>query len=196
MEPFQKINSRLIPIVRDNIDTDQIIPAQYLKVTDKNGLASGCFASWRYTPDGAPSPEFPINKPEYSGAQVILAGDNFGCGSSREHAAWALSGLGIRVVISTSFADIFRNNAMKNGILPVVVDQATHANLVELSQANPLTSVQINLERQALTLQDGTIREFPIDPFNKLCLLEGMDTLEYLFKHQDQILAYENAKNE
>lgn len=195
MQPFQKINSRLIPIVRNNIDTDQIIPAQYLKVTDKNGLAGGCFASWRYTPDGTPDPEFPINKPEYAGAQVILAGDNFGCGSSREHAAWALSGLGIRAVISTSFADIFHNNAMKNGILPVIVDQDTHAYLAELIRTNPLTEVEIDLEHQTLTLQDGAVRGFPIDSFNKLCLLEGIDTLEYLLKHQDQILEYEKAKN-
>jgi len=195
MEPFQKIVSRLIPIVRDNIDTDQIIPAQYLKVTGKNGLGEACFASWRYYPDGTPKPEFPINKPEYGTAQVILAGDNFGCGSSREHAAWALSDLGIRAVISTSFADIFRNNAMKNGILPVIVDQSTHTNIVESVQTNPLCEVEIDLERQELTLPDGNLCGFPVDPFNKLCLLEGLDSLEYLLKHQEQITAYEEAHN-
>ena len=193
MKPFQKIVSRMIPIVRNNIDTDQIIPAQYLKVTDKEGLAVGCFASWRYTPDGAPNPKFPINQPEYSGSQVILAGDNFGCGSSREHAAWALSGLGIKAVISTSFADIFRNNAMKNGILPVVVDQITHTLLADSAQTNPESEVEIDLESQVLRLPDGRTCEFPIDAFNKQCLLEGIDTLEYLLKHQDHIRAYEKA---
>jgi len=195
MEPFQKIVSRLIPIVRDNIDTDQIIPAQYLKVTGKNGLGEVCFASWRYYPDGTPKPEFPINKPEYGTAQIILAGDNFGCGSSREHAAWALSDLGIRAVISTSFADIFRNNAMKNGILPVIVDQSTHTNIVESVQTNPLCEVEIDLERQELTLPDGNLCGFPVDPFSKLCLLEGLDSLEYLLKQQEQITAYEEAHN-
>jgi 3-isopropylmalate/(R)-2-methylmalate dehydratase small subunit len=195
MQQFKNINSRLVPIVRDNIDTDQIIPAQYLKVTDKNDLASGCFASWRYNADGTPDLEFPINKPEFANAQVMLSGDNFGCGSSREHAAWALSGLGIRAVISTSFADIFHNNAIKNGILPVVVDESAHAHLVELIQTDPLIEVEIDLERQTLTLPDGRTSEFPIDSFNKMCLLEGIDTLEYLLKHQDRILAYENAKN-
>ncbi|MFN2159319.1 MAG: 3-isopropylmalate dehydratase small subunit [Anaerolineales bacterium] len=195
MQPFQKIVSHLIPIIRDNIDTDQIIPAQYLKVTDKLGLAEGCFASWRYRPDGALDPEFPINKPEYSSAQVILAGDNFGCGSSREHAAWALSGLGIKAVISTSFADIFRNNAIKNGILPVVVDQNTHTYLVNMVQKNPMSEVVVDLDHQLITLPNGETAEFPIDAFNKECMLEGIDSLEYLLKHQDRIQAYEEVHN-
>ncbi len=122
MKPFETLTSRAIPLPRNDIDTDQIIPARYLKVTDKAGLAEGLFSSWRYLPGGEPDPDFPLNRPEYQGAQILLAGDNFGCGSSREHAPWALVGWGIRAVISTSFADIFRNNALKNGLLPVVVD--------------------------------------------------------------------------
>ena len=192
MEPFQKLTSRVIPLLRDNIDTDQIIPAHYLKVTDKVGLAEGCFSSWRYTAGGNPDPEFVLNKPEYQGAQILLAGDNFGCGSSREHAPWALFGWGIRAVISTSFADIFRNNAMKNGLLPVVLKADVHTGLVGLLQSNPLSEISIDLENQKISLPDGIEATFPIDSFNKLCLLEGIDSLEYLLKHEEQISAFEN----
>jgi 3-isopropylmalate/(R)-2-methylmalate dehydratase small subunit len=191
MQPFRKINSRVIPLLRDNIDTDQIIPAHYLKVTDKNGLAEGCFSSWRYTADGNPAPEFVLNRPEYRDAQVLLAGDNFGCGSSREHAPWALLGWGIRAVISTSFADIFRNNAMKNGLLPVEVDKQVHAGLIRSLQNDPLAEVSVDLEGQKLGLPDGSQAGFPIDAFNKLCLLEGIDSLDYLLKHDEQISIYE-----
>ena len=191
MQPFRKINSRVIPLRRDNIDTDQIIPAHYLKVTGKNGLAEGCFSSWRYTADGIPDPEFVLNRPEFRDAQVLLAGDNFGCGSSREHAPWALLGWGIRAVISTSFADIFRNNAMKNGLLPVAVDQQVHAGLIRSLQDDPLVEVSVNLEEQKLGLPDGSKAGFPIDSFNKLCLLEGIDSLDYLLKHDEQISIYE-----
>ena len=194
MQPFRKINSRVIPLLRDNIDTDQIIPAHYLKVTDKNGLAEGCFSSWRYTADGNPDPEFVLNRPEYRDAQVLLAGDNFGCGSSREHAPWALVGWGIRAVISTSFADIFRNNAMKNGLLPVVVNQEIHAGLIRSLQDDPLFEVSVDLEEQKLELPDGSQAGFPIDPFNKLCLLEGIDSLDYLLKHDEQISIYEAGR--
>lgn len=192
MEPFLKITSRVIPLLRNNIDTDQIIPAHYLKVTDKGGLAEGCFSSWRYTAEGEPDPEFVLNKPEYQGAQILLAGDNFGCGSSREHAPWALVGWGIRAVISTSFADIFRNNAMKNGLLPVILEADTHAGLVGSLQSDPLSEVSVDLEGQRLILPDGEEVTFPIDSFNKLCLLEGIDSLDYLLKHKEQISTFES----
>ncbi len=192
MEPFLKITSRVIPLLRNNIDTDQIIPAHYLKVTDKGGLAEGCFSSWRYTAEGEPDPEFVLNKPEYQGAQILLAGDNFGCGSSREHAPWALVGWGIRAVISTSFADIFRNNAMKNGLLPVILEADTHAGLVGSLQSDPLSEVSVDLEGQRLILPDGEEVTFPINSFNKLCLLEGIDSLDYLLKHEEQISAFES----
>ena len=192
MEPFLKFTSRVIPLLRDNIDTDQIIPAHYLKVTDKDGLAEGCFSSWRYTAEGKPDPEFVLNQTEYQGAQILLAGDNFGCGSSREHAPWALVGWGIRAVISTSFADIFRNNAMKNGLLPIILDTDTHARLAQSLQADPLSEVSVDLEVQRLLLPDGDEVTFPIDSFNKLCLLEGIDSLDYLIKHEEQISAFES----
>jgi 3-isopropylmalate/(R)-2-methylmalate dehydratase small subunit len=193
MKPFKTLTSRTIPLPRNDIDTDQIIPARYLKVTDKSGLAEGLFSSWRYLPDGSPNPDFPLNYPEYQGAQILVAGDNFGCGSSREHAPWALAGWGIRAVISTSFADIFRNNALKNGLLPVIVDEKTQKVLLELAEDNPSAQVEIDLAAQRLTLQDGSMASFPIDPFSKTCLLEGVDQLGYLLKHEAQIAAYERA---
>jgi 3-isopropylmalate/(R)-2-methylmalate dehydratase small subunit len=193
MKPFETLTSRIIPLPRNDIDTDQIIPARYLKVTDKDGLAEGLFSSWRYLPDGSPDPNFPLNRPEYQGAQILVAGDNFGCGSSREHAPWALAGWGIRAVISTSFADIFRNNALKNGLLPVIVDAPTQNTLFELAEESSLAQIEIDLAAQRLTLPDGSTASFPIDPFSKTCLLKGVDQLGYLLKHEAQIVAYEQA---
>jgi 3-isopropylmalate/(R)-2-methylmalate dehydratase small subunit len=175
----------------NNVDTDQIIPAVYLKVTDKNGLAEGLFAGWRYESAGQLNPDFPLNKDCYQGAQVILAGDNFGCGSSREHAPWALLGWGIRAVISTSFADIFRNNALKNGLLPVAVDAGTHRDLMARAVAEPELEVRIDLESQTLAYPEGRVT-FPIDPFSKHCLLAGVDQLGYLLEHEEQIAGYEH----
>jgi len=191
MEPFTSLTSRVIPLPLNNIDTDQIIPARYLKVTDKAGLVEGLFTEWRYKPDGQLDPEFPLNRPEFHRAQILLTGDNFGCGSSREHAPWALVGWGIRVVISTSFADIFRNNALKNGLLPVVVDFDTQQKIFELVESDPHVLVTIDLANQAMSLPDGTQVEFPIDPFSKTCLLEGVDQLGYLLKREAQITEYE-----
>ena len=203
------LSSRLIPLPNNDVDTDQIIPARYLKVTDKNGLAEGLFYEWRYYPDGTPKPEFPLNRLEFQGAQIMLAGDNFGCGSSREHAPWALTGWGIRAIVSTRFADIFHNNAVKNGLLLVVVDAETQRKLFELVAQNPSAQVMINLEAQTLVFPDGNdvLRctplypttspatvHFPIDPFEKHCLLEGVDQLGYLLKHIPQIEAYERAQ--
>ncbi len=193
-QPFTTLTSIVIPLLRNDVDTDQIIPARYLKVTDKAGLADGLFAGWRYHPDGSPDPEFPLNQAHYQGAQVLLAGDNFGCGSSREHAPWALAGWGIRAVISTSFADIFRNNALKNGLLPVEVDSLAHSRLAAALGANPALEVTIDLPAQTLSWPGGVIASFPIDTFSKACLLEGVDQLGYLLKFVDQIAAYEAGR--
>lgn len=191
MEPFKTLTARVVSLPVDNIDTDQIIPARFLKATDKAGMGDNLFADWRYDRDGRPKPEFVLNRPESRGAQVLLAGDNFGCGSSREHAPWALLGFGFRAVISTSFADIFRNNALKNGLLPVIVDQATHQQLVSLAEEDPLLTVTIDLASQTLHLPDGRQVTFPIDAFSKTCLLRGVDQLGYLLDHEPQISAYE-----
>ena len=193
MEPFNTLTSRLAVLPLDNIDTDQIIPARFLKTTDKAGLGDNLFADWRYDAAGNPKPDFMLNRPEAQGCQALLAGDNFGCGSSREHAPWALAGFGFRAVISTSFADIFRNNALKNGLLPVAVDAPTHRRLFELASANPAARITIDLARRTLTLPDGSAATFPIDPFAQACLLQGVDELGYLLKHEPQIAAYEEA---
>ena len=191
MQPFTTLTSPVIPLPIDNIDTDQIIPAQYLKVTDKNGLVEGLFSGWRYTADGEPNPDFPLNDPVYRQAKILLAGDNFGCGSSREHAPWALAGWGIRAVVSTSFADIFQNNALKNGLLPVCIDSGAHQKMLEAIEMDAQMQVTIDLAAQTLTLPDGGSVTFPIDPFSKTCLLEGVDQLGYLLKRERQITHFE-----
>jgi 3-isopropylmalate/(R)-2-methylmalate dehydratase small subunit len=212
MQPLIKLHSCLIPLPYSNVDTDQIIPARYLKVTDKSGLAEGLFYSWRYTLDGKPNPHFPLNQTAAKSCSILVAGDNFGSGSSREHAPWALAGWGIRAVISTSIADIFRSNALKNGLLPVVVNADFHAKLFDLANAwfsAPAESftageklarfgVVISIEDQSIRLPDDSMTSFTLDPFSKSCLLQGVDVLGYLLKHQDQIMAYEkkiNTKN-
>jgi len=194
MKPFRTLTSKIIPLPYRNIDTDQIIPARYLKVTDKNGLAEGLFYDWRYQDDGSPNPEFVLNQPEYQGAKILLAGDTFGCGSSREHAPWALTGWGIRAVISTSFGDIFRNNALKNGLLPVIVDEETHQSLFDLTLEAPQAEITIDLENLNVGLPGGASVEFPIDPFARKCLLEGVDQLGYIQSFEDQITAYESKR--
>ena len=193
MKPFQTLTSRIVPLVVDDIDTDQIIPARYLKVTDKEGLAEGLFAGWRYHKDGELDTYFPLNKPAHRAAQILLAGDNFGCGSSREHAPWALMGWGIRAVISTSFADIFYNNALKNGLLPVSLSENEHKFLQQAVHEQPDIIVQIELAPQTIRIGDDWQAEFPIDTFNKTCLLEGIDQLGYIQKFSIQIAAYEQA---
>ncbi|GAB4479894.1 MAG: 3-isopropylmalate dehydratase small subunit [Anaerolineales bacterium] len=204
MQPFERLTSAVIPILHNDIDTDQIIPARYLKVTDKNGLAEGLFARWRYLPDGSLNADFPLNQPRYQGRQILLAGDNFGCGSSREHAPWALMAWNIRVVVSTSFADIFRNNALKNGLLPLVVDKQTYARLIELTENEAREdepgkdpnnyAVTVDLASQTLTLPDGYQAQFPIEAFHKTCLLKGIDSLGYLLDFSAQIEAYERSE--
>jgi 3-isopropylmalate/(R)-2-methylmalate dehydratase small subunit len=190
MAQFKSLTSRVMPLPVNDIDTDQIIPAQFLKVTDKNGLADALFHSWRYNDDKSPNPDFVINKPEYKGTQILLAGDNFGCGSSREHAPWALTAYGFRAVISTSFADIFRSNALKNGLIPIVVDEATHKMLFDYIEEVPNAELSVDLESQTLTFPNGSVT-FPIDPFNKTCLLNGVDELGYILEFEKEIAAYE-----
>jgi 3-isopropylmalate/(R)-2-methylmalate dehydratase small subunit len=191
MQPFTTLSTTIIPLPYTDVDTDQIIPARYLKVTDKAGLADGLFAGWRYLPDGSPNPDFPLNQPIYQGGQVLLAGDNFGCGSSREHAPWALLGWGIRAVISTSFADIFRNNALQNGLLPVVVAAQSQQELFEMAISQAPLQATIDLAAQKVLVTGHAPVDFPIDPFSKTCLLQGVDQLEYLLQRGAQIAAYE-----
>ncbi|MCA9865319.1 MAG: 3-isopropylmalate dehydratase small subunit [Anaerolineales bacterium] len=193
MEPFTTLNARVVTIPTDHIDTDQIIPARFLKTISKSGLGKNLFSDWRYDGEGQPNPDFPLNWPANQGAQILLAGDNFGCGSSREHAPWALTDYGIRAVISTSFADIFRNNALKNGLLPVVIDDETHEQLLSLAAEEPGLQLSIDLDTQLLILPDGRRISFPIDTFNKVCLLEGLDQLGYLLKNDPAIKAFESS---
>jgi len=191
MDKYTPFQSKIVSLGIENIDTDQIIPARFLKVTDKTGLGDSLFCDWRYESDGSPKSDFVLNKPDMLGRQVLLAGDNFGCGSSREHAPWALTGYGFRAVISTSFADIFRSNALKNGLLPVVVDRDTHAQLLSLLEEDPNTVVAVDLASQTLRLPDGRAVTFPIDAFSKTCLLNGVDEIGYVLGMRDKIEAFE-----
>ena len=193
MATFTTVTSRVVPLLVDNIDTDQIIPARFLKVTDKKGLGEKLFCDWRYDADGAPKKDFVLNEPQHRGAQVLLAGDNFGCGSSREHAPWALTAFGFRAVISTTIADIFRSNSMKNGLLPIVLTPAEHGELKEELQKNPAAEITIDLQNQQLTFPSGKKASFPIDPFSKFCLLNGVDELEYLRRFTKEVEQYEAA---
>lgn len=193
MEPITALTSTMVALPVDNIDTDQIIPARFLKTTQKTGLGRNLFADWRYLPDGSDHPEFALNQPQAQGAEILLVGDNFGCGSSREHAPWSLLDHGFRAVISTSFADIFRNNALKNGLLPVVVDVDTLHQLQSLVAEDHTTEVTIDLDTQSLFLPDGRAVRFPIDGFSRTCLLEGIDQLGYLMKQEPDIANYEEA---
>ena len=195
MQTFQTLKSTVIPLPHVDVDTDQIIPAQYLKVIDKKGLANGLFSGWRYLSSGEIDPDFPLNNPQYREAQILLAGDNFGCGSSREHAPWALMQWGFRAVISTSFADIFRSNALKNGLLPIEVPAQVHEQLFELIKDISPLELTVNLLSQKLIMPDGSLTKFPIDPFSKKCLVEGLDPMAYLLTHEDQIAAFEKSKS-
>jgi 3-isopropylmalate/(R)-2-methylmalate dehydratase small subunit len=190
MDPIRVIESRTVVLPRENVDTDQIIPARFLKTTEKKGLGKGLFSDWRYGPDGAPRPDFILNRPEAQGCAVLVAGDNFGCGSSREHAPWALVDHGFRAVISTRIADIFRNNALKNGLIPVVLEPAAVAKLL----AVPGAAVRIDLGAQTISLPDGSTASFPIDAFSKYCLMNGVDELGFLLDQEEAIAAYERAR--
>ena len=188
---FQNVESHMVPFPRRNIDTDQIIPARFLKTISKEGLGDNLFCDWRYDAAGKPNPDFILNQPIAQGAQVLLAGDNFGCGSSREHAPWALTQFGFRAVISTSFADIFKTNSLKNGLLPVIVPAEVHAELFEAVARDPKAKVKVDLPNQTLTVPGGRQVQFPVDSFSKHCLLEGVDEIGYSLGHQAEIAAFE-----
>jgi 3-isopropylmalate/(R)-2-methylmalate dehydratase small subunit len=192
-EPFTTFTSSLIPLPAENVDTDQIIPARFLKTTEKSGLADALFNDWRYEADGSPKADFVINRPEMQGRQILLAGDNFGAGSSREHAPWALTSWGVRAILSTSFADIFRSNALKNGLLPIVVDADTHRQLFEQVGLEPDLQVTVDLEEQLVHLPGDQDVPFDIDPFARRMLLDGTDEIGWLLARTDAIDAWEAA---
>jgi 3-isopropylmalate/(R)-2-methylmalate dehydratase small subunit len=187
MEPIREIQSRTAVLPYSNIDTDQIIPARFLRTTTREGLGQRLFADWRVKPDGSLNPEFPLNRPEAAGCQVLVAGRNFGCGSSREHAPWALLDYGFRAVISTEIADIFRNNSLMNGLLPIVVDEKSGQWLLE----HPGAEVSIDLKSTTLRLPDGVSIQFPIEAFARYCLLNGVDELGFLLAREREIAAFE-----
>jgi len=191
MKPFTNFESRIVPLPINNIDTDQIIPARFLKTTSKQGLDCQLCNDWRYDAQGHPKPDFILNQARGQNAQVLLAGDNFGCGSSREHAPWALTQFGFRAVISTSFADIFKQNSLKNSLLPIVVPPDVHAELFAALEANPDATVKVDLAAQTLTTPSGRKVEFPVDSFSRHCLLEGVDELGYILGHEADIGAFE-----
>jgi 3-isopropylmalate/(R)-2-methylmalate dehydratase small subunit len=187
MSKFTPFESAMVVLPVDNVDTDQIIPARFLKTISKEGLGDQLFYDWRYDSDGKPKPDFVLNQPQSKQARILLAGDNFGCGSSREHAPWALLQYGFRAVISTSFADIFKGNSLKNGLLPIVVPRDVHHWLFQ----NPDATVKVDLAAQAITLPDGRTVEFPVDSFSRHCLLEGVDELGYILQQEPAIAQYE-----
>jgi 3-isopropylmalate/(R)-2-methylmalate dehydratase small subunit len=190
-QPFTTLSSTYVVLPADNVDTDQIIPARFLKVTEKRGLGDNVFADWRLRPDGTPNADFPLNRPDAKGAQILVAGANFGCGSSREHAPWALVGWGLHAIVAPSFADIFKQNAMKNGLLPVPVDEAAHARVVAARRADAAARLTVDLPAQTLSLGGETLARFEIDPFAKECLVHGIDELGYLFERVGDIQRYE-----
>ena len=191
MKPFTPFKSTLAPLPINNIDTDQIIPARFLKTTSKEGLDKNLFCDWRYNADGSDNPNFILNTPRGRKAKILLAGDNFGCGSSREHAPWALTQFGFRAVISTSFADIFRGNALKNSLLPIIVRHDVHERLFALPEN---AEIAVDLASQSIQLPDGQRVEFPIDSFSKTCLLEGIDELGWILKQEPAIAAWESRR--
>lgn len=191
MQPFTKLSATAVPLRMENVDTDQIIPAKYLTAVTKEGMGKGLFSWIRYHPDGSHKPDFVLNKQEHQGAQILIAGRNFGSGSSREHAVWALTDFGFRCVITPGFADIFHNNSLKNGLLPVALPEDVVNMLWDLVEEDPDTTIEIDLVSQTVTLSDGQQHSFAIDPFRKLCLLEGVDDLGYIMSKSAAIDAYE-----
>jgi len=188
MTPLRRLASRTVVLANENVDTDQIIPARFLTTTSKDGLGRALFADWRYARDGKPRADFVLNAQDAAGAQVLVAGRNFGCGSSREHAVWALMDHGFRAVIAPAFADIFRRNALKNGLVPVAIPAEAHAKLV----ASPGAEVAVDVEALALCLPDGTREPFALEPFARYCLLEGQDELQFLLSQEAAIAAFES----
>ena len=196
IEPFTTLQSSCVVLAAENVDTDQIIPARFLKTVDRRGLGANLFSDWRVDDQGRARPDFPLNSPEASEAAILVAGHNFGCGSSREHAPWALLDFGFRAVISTGFADIFRNNALKNGLLPVALSPDAHATLLQVLTASPRTEVTIDLRSQTVTFPHPPSpipHPFRIDPFARHCLLNGVDELGFLLEADDAIAAYEST---
>jgi len=189
MQPIRTIEARTVVLPFTNIDTDQIIPARFLTTTTKEGLGKQAFYDWRYDASGAPKPDFLLNKPEAQGCAILVAGRNFGCGSSREHAPWALLDFGFRAVISTEIADIFRNNSLKNGLIPIVVDEVTHRWLID----HPGADVRVDLETNSLTLPTGVTVQFPLEGFARYCLLNGTDELGFLLQQTEAIARFERA---
>ena len=191
MQEFKTLSATAVPLRAENVDTDQVIPARYLTAVTKEGMGNGLFSSWRYNADGSNNPDFVLNHPEHQGAEVLIAGRNFGSGSSREHAVWALTDYGFRCVISPGFADIFFNNSLKNGLLPVTLPEETVNMLLDLVEEEPSTQVTVNLDAQTVTLGDGQQIGFDIDPFRKHCLQNGLDDLGYLLSKTTDIETYE-----
>jgi 3-isopropylmalate/(R)-2-methylmalate dehydratase small subunit len=194
MQAFSRLTSTAAPLRAENVDTDQIIPARYLTAVTREGMGEGCFAAWRYLPDGAPNRDFALNRPQHRGAEILVAGRNFGSGSSREHAVWALTEYGFRAVLSPGFADIFYNNALKNGLLVATLPDEAIDLLLDLVEEQPDTLIEIDLAAQRVSLPDGQELAFAIDPYRKLCLLHGVDDLGYLMSKENEIAAYEAAK--
>ena len=193
-EPFAMFTSRVVPLPAENVDTDQIVPARYLKVTDKAGLGDALFRDWRFEEDGSlKDPPFILDRPGMAGRRILLVGDNFGAGSSREHAPWALTAWGVRAILSTSYADIFRSNSLKNGVLPIVVDPPTHARLFDLLAADPDAQLTIDLAEQGILMPDGSTIAFDIDPFAKRMILAGTDELGYLLSKEVELRAWETT---
>jgi len=194
MEKFTTLTSRAIPLAIENVDTDQIIPARFLKATDKMGFGDNVFRDWRFNKHGEPNQDFSLNNPKYSGS-ILVAGDNFGCGSSREHAAWALVGFGFKVIVSSFFADIFKGNALNNGLLPVQVSEAFLKTLLETVEAKPEIQIEVNLENQTISITGSNQTEtFDIDPYKKTCMINGYDDIDYLLSKKQQIEAFETQK--
>ncbi len=191
MQPFRQLTAIAVPLDRANVDTDQIIPKQFLKNVLRSGLGKGLFFDWRYLPDGDPNPEFVLNRPEYRGAGILLARENFGCGSSREHAPWALKDFGIQALIAPSFADIFYNNCLQNGMLPISLPGAEVDRLFQVVSAAPGTQLSINLEKQHVSTPHGETFAFELDAYQKQCLLEGWDSIALTLRHEDEIAAFE-----
>lgn len=194
MESLTTITSHAAPLRSDNVDTDQIIPARFLTAVTQEGMGDGCFAAWRYQADGRPNPAFALNRAEYADADILVGGTNFGSGSSREHAVWALMQFGFKAVIAHSFADIFYNNALKNGLLPIALPRETVEMLWSLAEEAPATRLQVDLEAQTVTLPDGQAHGFAIDPFRKRCLLQGLDDMGYLLALDEAIDRYETDR--
>jgi 3-isopropylmalate/(R)-2-methylmalate dehydratase small subunit len=193
MAQFTTLTSRVLPLPVNDIDTDQIIPARFLKATDKKGMGDNLFADWRYNADGSPKADFVLNQPNAQGAQILLAGDNFGCGSSREHAPWALEDYGFRVILAPSFADIFYNNCFKNGMLPIKLDEAVIDDLFARIAAHPGYTLTVDLEKGTITDTFGLGLTFEIDAFRRHCLLNGLDDIGLTLEHEAKIAAYEKT---